>query len=48
MFFSEENNQKILISRGLSCSRPTPIFPLRKNVKVFWFSSSEKNILTEP
>jgi hypothetical protein len=40
MFFSEEKNQKTFISSAL-CR----IYPWAPEAKVFWFFSSEKNIL---
>ncbi len=46
MFFSEEKNQKTFNSASLP---PYPamagIYPLVPKVKVFWFFSSEKNML---
>jgi CubicO group peptidase (beta-lactamase class C family) len=46
MFFSEEKNQKTFISPPASPSRPWPdTGEAAQKVKVFWFFSSEKNIL---
>jgi hypothetical protein len=46
MFFSEEKNQKTLISSpaAKSWNRPEAMGQAQKR-KVFWFFSSEKNIL---
>jgi hypothetical protein len=46
MFFSEEKNQKTFALAPAYRSRPWPVrWGLRQQIKVFWFFSSEKNML---
>jgi hypothetical protein len=45
MFFSEEKNQKTFMLAPADGYRPWPVCIRQRRAKVFWFFSSEKNIL---
>jgi hypothetical protein len=45
MFFSEEKNQKTFISTLAARSGTWPESDAAQDAKVFWFFSSEKNML---
>jgi hypothetical protein len=45
MFFSEEKNQKTFMSALYPALWPWPDLSAGTRVKVFWFFSSEKNML---